>query len=352
MEALREAPPPSHPERATLLAAGGPPAWLGGAAIALALLAVLAVVEFVAGDLRSFLRGEALPQKVDEYRFSLTLVLLAGYLPAALGYAVATSRRALRELTPVLRRGADVAALCASVGRFEPRARRRAGLLGVAAALCVPFVVDASFGAYSLRAFNTASLGHRLLLPPVGWLLGRFVQAVTADSVRFARLGRSGVEVDVLDLAPLSPFTRKGLGNALLVMGLLAILAPLLADWQARPGLIYALGTGLVLAAAIGGVGLLLPVRGVHDAIRAAKRTELAWCSAEIRRRRDALVAGTAGPGAGLAEWVSYRQLLESVREWPFGISTALRFVLYVGIPLGSWIGGAVVDRIVDAALG
>jgi hypothetical protein len=39
------------------------------------------------------------------------------------------------------------------------------------------------------------------------------------------------------------------------------------------------------------------------------------------------------------------------VREWPFDAPTLARFLLYVAIPLGSWIGGAPVERLLGAAL-
>ena len=42
---------------------------------------------------------------------------------------------------------------------------------------------------------------------------------------------------------------------------------------------------------------------------------------------------------------------IKSVREWPFDAPTLTRFFLYVAIPLGSWIGGALVERLLGAAL-
>jgi len=39
------------------------------------------------------------------------------------------------------------------------------------------------------------------------------------------------------------------------------------------------------------------------------------------------------------------------VREWPFDASTLVRFGLYLLIPLGSWAGGAFVERVIDALL-
>jgi hypothetical protein len=48
---------------------------------------------------------------------------------------------------------------------------------------------------------------------------------------------------------------------------------------------------------------------------------------------------------------LAYEARIESVREWPFDTSTLRRFALFLLIPLASWIGGALVERVVDAAL-
>jgi hypothetical protein len=49
---------------------------------------------------------------------------------------------------------------------------------------------------------------------------------------------------------------------------------------------------------------------------------------------------------------LAYEARIESVREWPFDTSTLRRFGLFLLIPLVSWIGGALVERAVNAALG
>ena len=80
----------------------------------------------------------------------------------------------------------------------------------------------------------------------------------------------------------------------------------------------------------------------------------LARLRAEIRREQVALLDPGSGairaPGR-LADLVAYYGLIESVRGWPVGASTWLRFALYLGIPLGSWLGGALVERLLGAVL-
>jgi hypothetical protein len=43
---------------------------------------------------------------------------------------------------------------------------------------------------------------------------------------------------------------------------------------------------------------------------------------------------------------VFYEGRIASVPEWPFDTPTIARFGLYLLIPLGSWLGGALVERL------
>ena len=60
---------------------------------------------------------------------------------------------------------------------------------------------------------------------------------------------------------------------------------------------------------------------------------------------------GSADAGGRLPGLLAYKHEIESVREWPFDAPTLIRFFLYVAIPLGSWVGGALVERLLGAAL-
>jgi hypothetical protein len=101
----------------------------------------------------------------------------------------------------------------------------------------------------------------------------------------------------------------------------------------------------LVLVAALAAAaGLLLPVRGLRQRILEEKRRELRCCREALRRARDALVEGKpAAPDQGsLSEVVAYKQLVESIDEWPIDTPTVLRAGAYVGLPVLSWLSGTV----------
>jgi hypothetical protein len=328
---------------------GLPPAVCGGA-ITLGVLAAMLCAELLSGELGRLLRGEADVYKASEYRFSLIIALLLGYLPAAWIWTVRAGRRAFAGLRPVLR-GApgELDALAAELGRFDRRRLRWAGLAGIAVSPVIPMAIDWSPGVYGIGELNTASLGHRIFLPLVMWLVARWTYAALSDARRLVALSRERLEVDLLDRAPVAPLTHYGLRSALISLGIVSIVSLLLLDWAARPGMPWVLGLLLATALGLGVASLLLPLRGARAVILGAKRRELAWCRERIRRRRDALANGDAPADAGtLDELVAYHGLVGDVRAWPFDLPTLVRLALYLAIPLGSWLGGALVERLLD----
>jgi hypothetical protein len=109
-----------------------------------------------------------------------------------------------------------------------------------------------------------------------------------------------------------------------------------------------------VPSVAVAAVAFVLPVRGLRRQIRARKAEELARVREEIHRDRELVAklgAESIEAGGRLPGLLAYVNQIESVREWPFDAPTLTRFFLYVAIPLGSWLGGALVERLLGAAL-
>ena len=191
-----------------------------------------------------------------------------------------------------------------------------------------------------------------LLVSPLLWAQVSRAAFFTLLGLRLvSRLARSGVEVDLLDLSPLAPFGRIGLRNAFgwivgsTIFSLLMLNVPLESLLTAYPGILSIL---LIAIAA-----LVIPLRPVHQAIRRAKREQLARVNAEIHRDREALGSGehSGEAAARLPGLIAYRGAIESVREWPLDTPTLGRFSLYLAIPLGGWLGGALVERLLGLAL-
>ena len=62
--------------------------------------------------------------------------------------------------------------------------------------------------------------------------------------------------------------------------------------------------------------------------------------------------AGAPLEDARLGNLIQYQTFVKSVREWPFDLGTLGRFLLYAVIGVGSWLGAATVERLLDLLLG
>jgi hypothetical protein len=329
------------------------PVWVG-LAVAGGLSALFVAGELTLGRHRlldELPRGAA---DLRDVRIAFVNFLLAGYAAAALPSVVRGARRRVAALRGLFAPADERArALADGVGVYPPAQLRAAGLLGVALGLLTPFLAEGSEFAYRPGAWSYEVAWHRLLAPWIGWWSGRFLFAVLAESQRLSLLAARLPDIDLFDLRPLVCFARQGLSNALLNVGFVSILALYL--FESGFGVMFAL-LG-VMNLGVSAAGLLLPVRGAHLRIRAAKVAELDWCRERLRDARQGLAAPGAArprgeaPDARLADLLAYRAFLDEVREWPFDASTLTRFGLYLLIPLGSWAGGALVERVIDALL-
>jgi hypothetical protein len=177
------------------------------------------------------------------------------------------------------------------------------------------------------------------LLAPLAYLSIRRARLFSALGAR--------ARVDLLDPDPLAPFSRVALRGAVywLVGSSIAMLLMIDSDaWE----IVLAVNTVTI---GVGVVALLLPARGVHRRIRAVKRAELARVRAALHRAREALdQPGPEHPEAArIPAWLAWEARVSAVNEWPFDAPTILRFALFLLVPLGSWLGGALVERLVDA---
>jgi hypothetical protein len=166
----------------------------------------------------------------------------------------------------------------------------------------------------------------------------------------YVRLGQQ-VEVDLFDQSRLLVFARKGLRSAVvwvLISTALSILWVLDSAGQ------HNVETAIGLLALVT-VALVAPTRGLHLRIAAAKATELARVSEAIRLERTASLeprsADAPPEDARLGNLIQYQEFVKSIREWPFDVSLVTRSVLLILLGAGSWLGGALVERLLGLAL-
>lgn len=318
-----------------------------------ALLAVFVALAAATGDLAAFLASGSGVWQNRDARLAVLLSLFVAYLPLARRALLRGSRANLEALraSPALR-PVGLSTLLAGLPEPSRRGRGLAGALGVLFVPLTALLVDRDPGLY-LRAdyWHLAQLWEFGLGGLLGWNAGRLAHAMRSEGKRFSELGRRLPRVDLLDPASLEPFARQGLLFALPGLILLSFFAFNLGD-RGWIGAALVLGTATL---AWTGVAAWLPLRGVHERMRRAKAEELACVHAAIHGDVAAL-AGSAiadrAASAGLADLVAWRALVLAAPEWPLPPGLRARFALYLALPLGSWLGGALAERAIDALLG
>ena len=321
------------------------PIWVG-VGFAVALLLAFALLSAALGGFSEFLAGEETLLQARDARLGVVIVILAAFLPTAHRYAMLGAVRNLEALQPLLAPGSGGDAV-----RLPSHRRRIAALMGLLLPPLVGLTVDRDPGLY-LRAeyWGVEQIWSWSLGAFCGWNLGAFIDTTLACSRRFSEIAGRLERIDLFDLSGLAPFARQGLLFALLWVLLPSVFAVNAVDRD------FATSISVLTAicVVVGTTALLLPVLGVHRRIRQAKRAEIGRVEAAMRGDAGALassaIAGRA-PGPSLADLIAYRGWLESRPEWPFDTGMRLRFGLYLAIPLGSWLGGALVERLLTTAL-
>jgi len=283
------------------------------------------------------------------FRFQLVQIALISLTIWARFHETATSRQQLAELRPFLDlRDEEVRAL---LGSFLDRTRPvqscvGGALFGSAVVIVTLQMANVASTESPWNAINSWSLVVNATL--FALLAFNADQSLRAGQF-FSALGRNHLRIRLLDPTRLQPFARRGLtGAQFWFIG--SALAVLLVVSGSTPWVIASIIVGTV---AFGVVSLLIPTVGVHQQLREHKRRELARVRALIEARSAALLDGaaTSASDSQLPALLAYEARIDEVREWPFDTSNLLRFALFLLIPLGSWLGGALVERLVDAAL-
>jgi hypothetical protein len=321
------------------------PAWVG---------AMLAVghVGMGAAYFAVFVRpglSESWPGSPDLLVSTSVFGLVTGYAVAALAYARRGHESTLRELRPALHcSDAELAELTAAVRDFRMGHLRVYGwisaILGILITYFTTGVAQRLGQATLLWVLWQNALG--------GWLLTRTIAHDLRVSTVLSREARRLAEIELFDLTPLAPLAGRGLQSALLIVLALSFFSLIISAGDISP-LVPVLQVATVLLA---GFALVLPSLGVRRRVQQAKRDERMRLSREIRTL-SARTRTEAGPErnadeAQLATLLELRQHVEAAKEWPFDLGTLGRFLVYATIGVGSWLGGAAVERLLDAVLG
>jgi len=307
---------------------------------------------YATGDLAEFARTETRWWQNRDARLAVLLALLAAYMPAARRYEELGSRRNLEALRTSISWGPGQFEVASrEIHQLDSRSRRVAGLLALLVIPVTAFLVDRDPSLYLQgRYWDAAHFWMYALACAFCWNGGLLVYAISTHTRCFSRMARDIPEVDLLNLGAFRPFIRQASLSALPGVVVLSFLALNLAD----QGFLWAIGILGSVALTWTTVALLFPMRGVRERIREEKQVEIARVNAAIRGDETALGGSAIGARAGdltLGELLAYRAFVQSVPEWLLDTPMRARFFLYVAIPLGSWLGGALVERFLDTVL-
>jgi hypothetical protein len=318
------------------------PLWVG-LALALAYVGASVLLRAAYGDF------DHAPWRNAYFWLDVLSALLFAYVPTASIWLRRARLRDLRELRPVLRPGeGGYARLEAEVLCVSPSRLALSGLTGALALGALP-VLDPGFREGSAPPLlHPYMLFFVLRMAAMGWLVGHAVATEATAAAALGRLGRERLRVDLLDTRPLAPFARSGQRSAftwVLATSLVSLfwLGP--AAGRANAPIVVSI---LVLVS----LAFFVSIAGVHRSLRAAKREALDSLRGEIRRASAELLAGRAPRGAALADLLALHGFLERAREWPLGAPALLRGALIAALAIGSWLGGAVVERLIDRVFG
>jgi hypothetical protein len=284
----------------------------------------------------------------DDLRVAITQILITAYSGSAYAYLLQTARRSTRDLSAVAQDLPNWPAIMYRAGKHPWWILLLVGavnylVIGVAATNAT---TPESVNPWQWQTWNYDVFWHRITTVFFVWWIGCLCYVTVVESARLSSLSEDIASLDLLDMRPYQPLIRQGLTNALLVIGTVSVLSLLAVESR-----YYLVLVGFWIAfTVLAWVGMMLPLRGIRKKITVVRNQELDWCRERMVISRDALKSGN-NVKYSIAEITAYQTLIENTGNWPFDSLTLVRFSLYIFIPLGSWLGGALVERGLDFIL-
>ncbi len=276
-------------------------------------------------------------------RVAVTSGAIIGCSIAAASIVIRSALRNLEALRPELDCSQeDFELLVRAITRQKVASAVAAALVGAASAFSVM-----QYNLFSAVGFDPWAPGvwFAIAMGCLQWtLVSSALWVVLSISLIFRRMGAHLPRVDLFDREALAPFQRVGLRLALITFGLFAVRFLLAVS----PDNIVYLAVTSSFVIVLGSLALLLPLWGVRARIAAEKRRELAAIREAMHGEPTRSSDGSVHVSRELLNLFEYKERVESVREWLFDTPTFFRFLLYLGIPVLGWVGGAVVERLFD----
>lgn len=272
-------------------------------------------------------------------RAPVTLYIMLGYLPVALYYLTRWTSRHFDEL-------ARVFALDHESVLFPRSLSNWIGAVG-SITTCILFL---KLPGSPLSLLMPWTWPAEFTFPFVGlvflgWFNFRFMFLLVWTALAISRTARLIGDIDLFDTSALKPYSQQGVRTSLLAVISLSISSNLWLD-PSSPTIVSGSTVVLLILATV--LALLLPAWGIHLRIKRTKQSELILIRKAITMRRDPGTRSVNDAQQLCADLALERRLLE-VSEWPFDAGTYGRVILYIMLGLGSWVGAALVERLLES---
>ncbi|MGB3466417.1 MAG: hypothetical protein WBA74_14150 [Cyclobacteriaceae bacterium] len=157
-------------------------------------------------------------------------------------------------------------------------------------------------------------------------------------------------EINLLHTEELTVFLLTGIRSTLAFAGTYALF-PLIGissfrDMFFNPAILIFIP--LILAM------ILIPLMPLRKKIKEAKQKELQLINQAIDGDRSSLqhsLIADSATGLNIIDLINYKKIISKTSEIPFNVPTAFRLLLYIIIPLLTWVAASLVDKIVVAIL-
>ncbi|HIG42232.1 MAG: hypothetical protein ABGY96_22170 [bacterium] len=189
--------------------------------------------------------------------------------------------------------------------------------------------------------------GSFILVTFVIWCLIINVIGFLAANVWVVARLAANVEINLLNTTNLRGFSRVAVYSTLLLIGTLASF-PLLMTGDNTNYLTVVPGAIAILVSMV--FIFLVPMLPIRKRIKAGKNLELEAIQERINRvtqAQSSLLESTETLSQ-LQPLFDYRREIQRVAEWPFDSPAFYRLLFYLFIPPLTWVGAALIERLVD----
>ena len=272
-------------------------------------------------------------------RAPVTLYMMVGYLPMAIYYLDVWSADHIERIGNNFSTGQSTLV-------FPRLAANVVGLTGIVV-MCLLFLYDPE---EPLLLFMPLQWRADVLIPLVGlvfmgWFIFRFMFLLIRNAIRISQTARQIRHIDLFDASLIRPYAQQGVRSSLLAVVCLSVSANLWLDPKAP-----AIGTAVSLIMLVGAsaLALVLPTWGIHQRLKTLKQAELKQVRQAIASRRNPEKRTVDDAQQLRADLAIERRLME-ISEWPFDAGSYGRVALYIFLGFGSWVGAALVERLLES---